>query len=113
MISDADTGGGGSGYGMLGGGDPRLEKYMGEVGWGYLKPHFESGALLFVDVALDLKEVGEALVADDKAKVGGWLKSGDLLKPSQPHADHWEQSGEIFRAVVVSPFVLMQAAVAE
>ena len=112
MISDAD-GSDKMNYGMVGGGDPDLEKYMGEVGWEYLKPHFESGALLFVDASLDLKEVAEALVADDKAKVEAWMKSGDLLKPSAPHAAHWESSGDDFRAVVVSPFVLMQPAVAQ
>ena len=107
MISD------GMEYGMLGGEDPELEKYMGEVGWDYLEPHFKSGALLYVDPSLELKEVGEALVADDKAKVEGWLKGGDLLRPSQPHADHWASGGEQFRALVVSPFVLMQPALAE
>ena len=114
MISD--SGGGDEEqmrYGMVGGGDPELEKYMGEVGWEYLKPHFESGALLFVDACLDLKAVAEALVADDKEKVEAWMKSGDLLKPSQPHAGHWASGDENFRAVVVSPFVLMQPVVAQ
>jgi hypothetical protein len=107
MISD--TGGGdGMEYEMVGGDTPDLQKYMGEVGWEYLKPHFDSGVLLFVDRSLDLTGVGEALVADDKGKVAGWMKSGDLLKPSQPHADHWAAAGGRFRALVVSPFVLMQ-----
>ena len=97
-------------YGMIGGGEPSLEKYMGEVGWEYLRPHFESGALLYVDAGLDLKEVGDALVADDKERVAAWLKSGDLVKPSRPHVDYWESAGESYRALVVSPFVLMQAA---
>jgi spermidine synthase len=100
-------------YGMVGGEEPSLEKYMGEVAWDYLKPHFDSGALLFVDPSLDLKSVAEALVGDEKAQVEAWLKSGDLLKPSEPHAAHWAASGERFRAVVVSPFVLMQPAGAE
>ena len=100
-------------YGMLGSGDSELEKYMGEVGWDYLKPHFESGALLYLDSSLNLKEVGEALVTDDKSKVDRWLKSGDLVKPSQPHADYWATADEIYRAVVVSPFVLMQLMVAQ
>ena len=100
-------------YGMLGGSDAELEKYMGEVGWEYLEAHFKSSALLYLDPKLDLKEVGEALVADDKVKVEAWLKSGDLLRPSQPHAEHWASAGEKFRALVVSPFVLMQPALAE
>lgn len=111
MISDA--GGEEMQFGMLGGEDPELEKYMGEVGWDYLKPHFETGALLYLDARLDLKEVGEALVADERAKVEAWMKSGDLVKPSQPHADHWASAGERYRALVVSPFVLMQPVVAE
>jgi len=111
MISD--PGSGEMEYGMLGGEDPSLEKYMGEVNWDYLKPHFDSGALLYVDASLDLKEVAEALVSDDKTRVESWLKSGDLLKPSQPHWDYWGSSGETFRAVVVSPFVLMQPAASE
>ena len=111
MISD--PGSGEMEYGMLGGEDSSLEKYMGEVNWDYLKPHFDSGALLYVDASLDLKEVAEALVSDDKVRVESWLKSGDLLKPSQPHGDHWGSSGEMFRAAVVSPFVLMQPAASE
>ena len=106
MISD--PGSGEMEYGMLGGEEPSLEKYMGEVSWDYLKPHYDSGALLFVDSSLDLKSVAATLIADDRAKVEAWLQSGDLLQPSQPHADHWAGSGEKFRAVVVSPFVLMQ-----
>ena len=53
MISD--SGSGEMEYGMLGGGAPSLDKYMGEVGWDYLKPHFESGALLYLDPSLDMK----------------------------------------------------------
>jgi len=111
MISDANDGQ--MDYGMLGGESPELEKYMGDVGWDYLAPHFKSGALLYVDAGLDLKDVGDALVADEKGKVESWLKSGDLVKPSQPHVDHWESAGETYRALVVSPFVLMQPLPAE
>ncbi len=86
----------------------RLEKYTGEVGWSYLEPHFESGALLYVDPALTITEVGRAIGDDDTAKVEGWLKRGDLIKPGSPHAAHWKGSGARFVALVVSPFVLIQ-----
>ncbi len=101
-------------YAVVGGdGAPdteRLEKYTGEVDWPYLRSHFASGALLYVDAALSITAVGAALAADDRAKVEGWLRSGDLVKPGQPHAAHWEAAGGRFTALVVSPFVLMQAA---
>ena len=59
-------------YGMLGD-DPgstgeKLEKYTGEVDWNYLRPHFESGALLYIDPSISLIEVGYALTEDDSER---------------------------------------------
>lgn len=102
----------GMNYGMLGddtGSTPeKLEKYTGVVDWEYLKPHFQAGALLYVDKSLNITEVGQALTDDDKDAVAGWLKSGDLVKPSEPHATWWQENPQEFTALVVSPFVLMQ-----
>lgn len=101
-------------YGMLGSDDQttseKLEKYTGTVGWGYLKPHLDSGALLYVDPSLSITEVGEALANDAKDQIEAWLDSGDLLKPSEPHAEWWSKNPQMFTALVVSPFVLMQPA---
>lgn len=86
----------------------KLEKYTGEIAWSYLEAHFKSGALLFVDPALELTEVGIALTTDEVEKVDDWKKAGDLVTPSQPHADFWAESNQHFKALVVSPFVLAQ-----
>lgn len=86
----------------------KLEKYTGVVGWEYLQPHFDSAALLYVDPSLSITEVGQALADDDKGKIEAWLKSGDLVKPSEPHAKWWQENPQEFTALVVSPFVLMQ-----
>ena len=99
-------------YGMLGEDEQttpeKLQKYTGQVDWNYLKPHFESGALLYVDPILSITEVGQALADDNKDKIQTWMKSGDLVKPSEPHAAWWEKNPQNFTALVVSPFVLMQ-----
>ena len=101
-------------YGMIGedtdSTKDKLEKYTGQVDWQYLKPHFESGALLYVDPRLEITEVGQALTDDDKEKIQAWMKTGDLVKPSDPHAAWWEENPQEFTALVVSPFVLMQPA---
>ncbi|MBK1829134.1 DUF2288 domain-containing protein [Verrucomicrobiaceae bacterium R5-34] len=101
-------------YGILGedtqNTEEKLKKYTGVVDWPYLEPHYESGALLYVDPSLSITEVGMALTEDDKPKIEGWLKSGDLVKPSAPHKDWWEKNPQSFTALVVSPFVLMQPA---
>ena len=88
--------------------DEKLDKYTGEVDWSYLKPHFLSGALVYVDPSLSLTEVGKAFAEDQVEVVKAWRKAGDLVTPSQPHADYWESSGARFTALVVSPFVLIQ-----
>ncbi len=99
-------------YGLLGEDtsttEDKLEKYTGEVGWPYLKTHFDNGALLYVDPGLSLTEVGEAFSRDDADRVKAWRGSGDIITPSEPHAAYWEESGATFRALVVSPFVLIQ-----
>lgn len=90
--------------------DEKLDKYTGVVDWEYLKPHYKSGALIYVDPQLEITEVGKALADDEKGKIEAWLKSGDLVKPTEPHEKWWEENPEQFTALVVSPFVLMQPA---
>jgi hypothetical protein len=84
------------------------DKNTGDVAWDYLLPHFKKGTLLYVDPALDLKTVGQAMSDDNKPQIEDWLKSGNLLQPGDLHAQHWEKSGDKFIATVVSPFVLFQ-----
>lgn len=99
-------------YGMLGEDAAsdleKLEKYTGTVDWKYLRPHYKNGALLYVDPSLDLIEVGRAFTDDDTEAVANWRGSGDIVVPSEPHAEYWDESGAKFRALVVSPFVLAQ-----
>lgn len=86
--------------------EEKLEKFTGKVGWSYLRPHFQSGVLYFVDPGLELKTVGAAIAADDSEKVTNWLGSGDLLKIGELHVAQWEKEEGLFEALVISPFVL-------
>ena len=88
--------------------EEKLQKYTGVVDWEYLKPHYKSGALIYVDPCLKITKVGQAVTADDKEQIEVWLKSGDLVKPSELHEQWWEKNPQEFTALVVSPFVLMQ-----
>lgn len=99
-------------YGMLGedamSQEEKVAKYTGDVDWSYLRPHYKSGAMIYVDPSLELKDVAKAFTDDDKEKVGAWMKKADLVKPSSLHADWWEYDKTRFTAVVVNPFVLAQ-----
>lgn len=100
-------------YAMLGedaqSDEDKIAKYTGEVGWKYLEPHFRKGNLLWVDPELDLKEVAKAFTDDQSEQVANWLGTGDLVRIGELHAEQWEGGDDLFLAVVVTPFVLMQA----
>ncbi|MFT7444528.1 MAG: hypothetical protein ACI9AF_001432 [Granulosicoccus sp.] len=99
-------------YGMLGedltSAEEKLAKYSGQVGWDYLKEHYDHGTLFFVDQELKLETVGAEITADQKEKVAAWLKSGELVKIEALHAAQWVGSEQMFEALVVSPFVLFR-----
>jgi len=88
--------------------EEKMERYTGTVGWAYLRPHFLSGVLYFVDPCLALADVGRAFSANEKDKVEAWLKCGELVKISDLHAAQWQKGGVEFEALVVSPFVLFR-----
>ncbi len=99
-------------YGIIGddltAAEEKIAKYTGDVDWTYLKPHYKSGAMIYVDPELSLTEVAEAFTHDNKSQVEAWLKSADLVKPSHHHEEWWEYDQTRFTAVVVTPFVLAQ-----
>ncbi|MFC7336229.1 DUF2288 family protein [Haloferula chungangensis] len=86
--------------------EEKLEKFTGEVNWSYLRPHYQSGVLFFVDPSLPLQHVGAAIAADELGRVKDWMKTGDIVKIASLHAAQWEGSETVFEALVVSPFVL-------
>lgn len=102
-------------YAMLGedtsSSEEKLAKYTGTVNWNYLRAHYKTGVLYFVDHDLSLGEVGYAFTENHKDQVEGWLKAGDLVKISELHAGQWEKSDLEFEALVVSPFVLFRPVV--
>ena len=91
--------------------EEKLAKYTGTVDWKYLRPHYKTGVLYFVDPDLSVGEVGYAFTENHKEQVEAWLKAGDLVKISDLHAEQWEKDDSEFEALVVSPFVLFRPVV--
>jgi len=86
----------------------KIAKYTGDVDWEYLKPHYKSGNMLYIDPQLDLQTVAEAFAKDQKDQVQAWLKTADIVKPSNLHADWWEHDQTRFNSAIVHPFILAQ-----
>lgn len=86
----------------------RLQNETGTIGWAELKPHFERGAIVAVDKALDLIDVGVAMIQDRRELFEGWVASGKITRVPEAQADDWRARQPEFRAVVVAPWVLVQ-----
>lgn len=86
----------------------KIEKYLGEIDWSYLEPHYQAGNLVYVDPCLDLNSAGLAISSDNQQLVMAWLKSGDLVKPCDLHVQHWKKMKVQFKATIVRPFILIQ-----
>ena len=86
-------------------------KLLGEtaiIAWQELQPFFARGALLWVDPALDLVAVAEAVAQDDQALFATWLKAGQVEKVSASRAQSFVERDPTLWAVVVSPWVMIQ-----
>ena len=87
----------------------RLNTETARIGWKELERHFARGVLLTVSPKLDLVEVGAHMIHDDKRIIDAWLESGELGKTSDDDAIGWSENEPSLWAVVVAPWVLVQA----
>lgn len=91
---------------------PLYLKLLGEtakIGWTELERFFARGMLLHVARDLDLVSVAEAIAADDSQRVAQWLSAGLVARlQAETAADFAARDPELW-AVVVSPWVCVQA----
>lgn len=87
-----------------------LAERLDEAVWEWLAPHARRDALLMVDRRLDLLDVGMAIADDNIPVVQEWVKQQLLYKPSPEQLSYWEnEPTQRFQALIVQPFVLVQA----
>jgi hypothetical protein len=88
----------------------QLIKDLAPMDWETLIPHAKRDAVIVVDGALDLVEVGVAIAEDNAAIVQNWLSELLLHKPSQEELNGWNAEPEKqFNTLIVQPFVLITA----
>lgn len=89
-----------------------LAEMMAEIEWTWLLPHAKRDALVVVTPGLDLLDVGEAIANDNVASVQNWIGEQLIYKPSPAQLATWnQQPTRQFTALIVQPYVLVQAAV--
>lgn len=86
------------------------EDLLDSTPWEALRLHVEKGTVLLVH-QLDLIDVAEAFALDDAATVGSWLESEQIQRPTPAQQASFQEEQRTFRAVIVQPWVLIQAIV--
>jgi hypothetical protein len=90
----------------------QLTESVDQAEWDWLAPHAGRDALVVVDTALDLVEVGVAIASDNTPSVQHWIDEQLIYKPSAEQLTRWERDRHYrFKALIVQPYVLMQDSV--
>lgn len=88
----------------------RFRKDLAEVCWKDLRIHLQRDAVITVAAELDLVAAATAVAGDDRSRVEAWIAAGQLGKPTAKQLDAWEKDLEKpFRALIVQPYILVQA----
>lgn len=93
--------------------DPDVRKAMlntetARIAWRDLQRHFAAGSAIYVAPELDLLTVGGDVMADNKARVEGWIAAGQVGPVSDRQAAEWYDANALMWAVVLSPWVFVQ-----
>ena len=92
----------------------KLNGETGKLRWSDLQRHFARGAVIRVDPRLDLVTVAATMAADDAGQLGIWLAQGAVARASDAEAARWSaEPDRLFWAVVVAPWVVVQAETAD
>lgn len=79
------------------------------IAWRELQRFFAAGLAIAVDPSLDLVEVGYRFSVDDKAQVETWLSQQKVAPVDDQQALTWFDNDIEVWAVVVKPWILVQA----
>lgn len=87
----------------------KLNREAAKISWQELQRFYASGAVVAVAPRMDLIEVACQFSADNSAQVQQWLGDGSVYRPDDEQAAAWHQQQVVLWAVVVAPWVLVQA----
>lgn len=87
----------------------KLNLETGQLGWSEIERHFARGQVIKVCEGQDLVNIAQVFTEDDKDAVRALLKSTAIAKADMTDAAVWHAEKTVFWAIVVAPWVLVQA----
>ena len=87
----------------------RLNSETAKINWHELQKHYALGNVLAVAEGGDLIQVAIALHQDNSAQIQQWLDEKVVLEVSDQQALAWYESNTTVWALVIPPFILVQA----
>ncbi len=91
----------------------RLNSETAKISWHDLQTHYAAGNVLAVAEQGDLIQVAVALHNDNTARVKQWLAEHVVFHVSDQQALDWHEQNTLVWALVIPPFVLVQAVAAQ
>lgn len=88
----------------------KLSSEIDQAPWSALVRHFAFGRVYIVRRPWDLLDAALALHQDAAATVKEAMQKKELEQPTDAEAKTWMETGASFDMLVISPFVLIQAA---
>jgi len=86
----------------------RINLETGRLQWPELQRPFASGAVIAVAPELDLVDVAVKFTEDDRDSVHAWISAGKVVRATDDDGRRWNEANQVFWAVVVAPWVLVQ-----
>lgn len=87
-----------------------LTEALDEAEFDWLMPHVRRDSVIVVSQELDLVDVGMAIANDNVLSVQRWIDESLIGKPSlEQLADWYRNQSQRFTALIVQPYVLVQA----
>jgi hypothetical protein len=87
----------------------KIASETAKIPWLELQRFFAAGKVMLLAAELDLVDVAYAFQLDDIEQVQTWTDSQQVSPVNDDQAKHWVASDALLWAVVVKPWVLVQA----
>ncbi len=87
----------------------QLNLETSKIHWKELQRFFAQGRAIFTESNLDLLEVANHFAKDNTYEIQHWMQQNKVCPISDEKALEWYETDKIVWAVVVKPWVLVQA----